>query len=323
MTRTLRIITPLAILLALLPPAGELFAEDLEGSRDHPMLSRMPGSEIGHYEQEEFGQVVLPLGKAVDNTFADTLTVEGKVTRIAYRLPADRGPFETWRQYREALVNEGFEILWTCERVQGCGSRFRYNINSLPGEAPLFSGEVIDHTEMYYLAARLSRPEGNVYAQVLAYPVVALSKWDWARVRVLEERPMEAGLVTVDAAAMQKDLERAGRVAIYGITFDHDSADIRAESGPTLDEMAKLLNGNTGLSVFIVGHTDSTGALGYNMDLSRRRAAAVVDALVERGIAGGRLDAHGVGPLSPVDTNDSEEGRARNRRVEMVKRTVN
>ena len=109
-------------------------------------------------------------------------------------------------------------------------------------------------------------------------------------------------------------------MAIYGITFDHDSAVIRAESEATLDEMAKLLKGSQALSVFIVGHTDNTGTFDYNLNLSRRRAAAVVEALVTRGIPRSRLGSHGVGPLAPVETNETDEGRGRNRRVEMVKR---
>ena len=321
MARATRPISYALILLIVWRPA-DLVAQDVKGSRDHPLVSRIPGAEIHQYEQEEFGQMVLPLGEAVaKNKFADEMTAEGKVTRIGYRLPADRGVFEAYRQYREALVDGGFKILWTCARTKACGSRFSTNFDSLPGEKSIFHGEAVYQSEMHYLVARLQRPEGDVFVQVYTYPTYA-NRGKWARLRVLETRPMEVGLVTVDADAMLKDLERTGRVAIYGITFDHDSAAIRAESNPTLDEMGKLLDGKGALSVFIVGHTDSTGALAYNMDLSRRRAAAVVDALVARGVAQNRLSAHGVGPLSPVGTNGTEEGRDRNRRVEMVKQAA-
>jgi flagellar motor protein MotB len=74
-----------------------------------------------------------------------------------------------------------------------------------------------------------------------------------------------------------------------------------------------------GLRVLIVGHTDSQGGLDYNVDLSRRRAASVIGALSARGILANRLTPQGVGMAAPVSTNDTDDGRARNRRVEMVK----
>lgn len=295
-------------------------AADVEGSQDHPLVSRIPGSEIRQYAQEQFDQVVLPLGKAgAPGQFADQVAAEGKVTRLAYKLPPDRSTLEAYRQYREALTKAGFEVLWTCEREPACGNRFAVNFNALPGEKRIFAAEAISEREEFYLAARLRRPEGDVFVQVFTYPTMA-KFGSYARVRVVETRPMEAGLVTVDADAMKEDLARTGRVAIYGVTFDTDSATIKPESNATLDEMAKLLKGGGAMSVFIVGHTDSTGSFDHNLDLSRRRAAAVVKALAARGIAGSRLAAHGVGPLSPVDTNQTDEGRARNRRVEMVLR---
>ena len=306
---------------SLLFPIPFAWTEDLKGSKDHPMVSRIPGSEIRQYEEQEFGQVTLPTGIATGSgKFAEQITVEGKVTRIAYLLPQGRSPFEVYRQFREALTSAGFEVLWTCEREKECGNWFSNNFNKLPGEKRIFIGEAIEEQEEYYLAARLPGSEGDVFVQVLTYP--AVQKQNYARVRVVESRPMEEGLVKIDAEAMEKDLDRTGRVAIYGVTFDTDSAKIKPESNATLDEMAKLLKNNENLSVFIVGHTDATGTFDHNMDLSRRRAEAVAKALSERGISRGRLKAHGVGPLSPVDTNETDEGRSRNRRVEMVKELI-
>jgi len=94
---------------------------------------------------------------------------------------------------------------------------------------------------------------------------------------------------------------------------------IKPESKPTLDEIAKLLSGQPELSVFIVGHTDNQGAYDYNIDLSRKRAAAVAAALAKScNIAPARMRTAGVGFLAPVGSNATEDGRALNRRVELV-----
>ena len=151
----------------------------------------------------------------------------------------------------------------------------------------------------------------------------------WIRVRpwndgecydlhICEEETMRQE-VTADAKSMAQDISTTGKVAIYGIYFDFNKADVKPESDPTLKEIATLLKQNTKLNVYIVGHTDNVGSLSANMDLSQRRAEAVVQALVSKhGVEAKRLKAHGVGPLCPVATNKTDEGRAKNRRVEVV-----
>lgn len=126
--------------------------------------------------------------------------------------------------------------------------------------------------------------------------------------------------VVADAAAMGNDLKSSGHIALYGIYFDTNRAEVKPESKPALEEISKLLKQDPGLKLLVVGHTDGTGSLEANMRLSQARGEAVVKALVsQHGIAASRLKGHGVGPLSPVATNDTEEGRAKNRRVELVK----
>ena len=123
------------------------------------------------------------------------------------------------------------------------------------------------------------------------------------------------------AEVMGKDISATGHAAVYGIYFDTDRAEIKPESEPALAEMAKLLKSNPGLNVFIVGHTDSTGVFEHNMKLSQDRATAVVNALVAKhGIASARLRPMGVASLAPVASNKSDEGKAKNRRVELVER---
>ena len=123
------------------------------------------------------------------------------------------------------------------------------------------------------------------------------------------------------AAVMANDISASGHFAVYGIYFDTDKAEIKPESEPALAEMAKLLKDNPGLNVFIVGHTDNTGTFDHNMKLSLDRATAVVNALVGgHGIAAARLKPYGVASLAPVASNVTEDGKAKNRRVELVER---
>ena len=138
---------------------------------------------------------------------------------------------------------------------------------------------------------------------------------------VVETKAAETGLVVADAEAMGKDIEEKGRTVIDGLMFEHDKAVLMPESKPALEEAAKLLGAMPDASFYVVGHTDATGTFAYNMKLSADRAAAVREALVEDyGVAPERLQSAGVGPLSPVFTNGTDGGRAKNRRVELVEK---
>jgi outer membrane protein OmpA-like peptidoglycan-associated protein len=166
--------------------------------------------------------------------------------------------------------------------------------------------------------------DANAYLKVAAE-----GKETWAHVRVYNqatsyslyiiEREAMVQEITADAASMARDLATAGKVTIYGIFFDFDKADIKPESEPALREIGKLLRERSDLKLHVVGHTDNIGGLDYNLDLSRRRAEAVVGVLrSQHGIARDRLRPAGLGPLAPAATNATEEGRALNRRVELV-----
>ena len=137
--------------------------------------------------------------------------------------------------------------------------------------------------------------------------------------RLVRPRAMSQ-VIVADAAALGNDLRASGHVAVAGIHFDTGKAELRADSAQAVGEIARLLQGDAALRVFVVGHTDTVGGVESNLQLSRDRAAAVVRALTrDHGIAADRLVSFGSGPFAPVASNDSEDGRARNRRVELVK----
>lgn len=122
------------------------------------------------------------------------------------------------------------------------------------------------------------------------------------------------------AKRIESGLAKSGRVELHGIYFDVGSATIRPESEPVLKEIAGVLSKNAAWKLSVEGHTDNVGGDEVNMDLSRRRAAAVKDALVSRyRVAATRLTTAGFGASRPKETNETLEGRARNRRVELVR----
>ena len=136
---------------------------------------------------------------------------------------------------------------------------------------------------------------------------------------IVERKAMDQDIVA-NAAVFSNDIRNTGHAAVYGILFETGKSALKPESDLAITEVAKLLKGDAGLKVYVVGHTDNAGVLESNMKLSQDRAAAVVQALVAKhGIAAARLKPFGAGPYAPVASNDSEEGKAKNRRGELVK----
>lgn len=137
---------------------------------------------------------------------------------------------------------------------------------------------------------------------------------------IVERAEMKQDVVA-DATAWAEGLKATGHASIYGILFDTGKAELKAESAKAIEEVAKLLKADAGLNLFVVGHTDLVGSPDANLKLSQDRAASVVQELVKKhGIAATRLSPFGAGPYSPVASNDTEDGKAKNRRVELVKR---
>jgi outer membrane protein OmpA-like peptidoglycan-associated protein len=168
----------------------------------------------------------------------------------------------------------------------------------------------------------------NAHASVLSYTVVspdanggcsAINERTVAVVEILEGKAREQKMVTVSSGEMAQAISSGGRVALYGLYFDFNKADVKPESHPTLEQVARLLKESPSLKLLVVGHTDNVGSFSSNTELSHRRAASVVSALSTRfGIGKDRLTPFGVSYASPVASNKTEDGRAKNRRVELV-----
>lgn len=307
--------------LAVFLPATAA-AQDAPGSGEHPLVPlRFPDAVITDYEETAYDAIILPTeGFAEEERYGDRLDLEGRITEIVYRIPAERSTIEVFRAYADGLDALGFQRLYACA-ADTCGGR-GFNL-TLAGDQYMTFGDLPN--DQRYLAARLDRPEGTAYAMLFLVKAYSRGGADqdavFARLTVIETDQVAAALQPVAAEEMRDEIGSEGAIALYGLLFDFDSADLLPASRPTLDEMARLLAETPDLSLFVVGHTDSAGALDYNLDLSRRRAAAVVDALVTTyGVDPARLEPHGLAFLAPVASNATEDGRALNRRVELVAR---
>ena len=311
-------------------PAAAQDCGDVAGAAAPPQLPRYEGACLIGYASQSFASFELSTGKAVKQGGAwageTSEKLEGATTRLLYVAPEGRSPLEVFANYGAALEARGFQILFACAG-KDCGNNEAMGRQIIyPAERRLdssgdisryaFSGVKDDH----YLAAR--SPDGSLWLGLYVaqndfkrFPETYLRAI--VHLDVIEVGAME--LRMLDAAAMQESLGETGRVAIDNVYFDFGKATLQPESGAALAEMAKLLEGNPALRVYVVGHTDNVGSYESNLELSRRRAEAVVAALVTQyGIDQARLVPAGVASLSPLASNRSEAGRAQNRRVELV-----
>jgi outer membrane protein OmpA-like peptidoglycan-associated protein len=305
---------------------------DKDGSKDHKITGRYQGSHITEYSQKEYEEVRFlkpPLDAAGNGsaplTDAFSIPLAGRVTTIVYRGPNGRSILEVLKNYIDRLNGAGFTTVAKC-RGEECGQPnhtiqrlyFRGARAHTRDSEPIMSS---DRDLIVYTLLQKKSSAGDIWVSLYGSefqhggdltPSLAVS--------VLETRPMETGkMVFVDAASMQEAMEKTGRVALYGIYFDFNKSVLKAESAKQITEIARLLKNKPSLKVLVVGHTDGKGDFDYNMELSELRAAAVTDALISsHAIPASRLKPVGVGMAAPVDTNKTEEGRARNRRVEIV-----
>lgn len=251
---------------------------DLKGSKDHPLISRMPNFHITEYKEAEFDAY----------QFFDQdkkrIRIEGHLYSIRYTLDkgaTEPGELKIRRNYQDALKKIGGQVI------------FEDNFNRVN-------------------TILLKKEDKETWIEVRCYSGSTFL------LTIVEKEIMQQEIVA-NAEAMGNDIGATGHVSIYGIYFDTGKSEIKPESDAAVAEIAKLLNNNSALKIYVVGHTDNVGSFDSNMKLSNDRADAVTKILIEKhGIAADRLKSYGVSSLSPVASNKTEDGKAKNRRVELV-----
>lgn len=247
---------------------------------DYKLLGHMPNFIAGKPEKKRFDQhEFLVHGDDGNNP----INVQGAYYSIEYDLKKDAPEttaLETQLNYRKALQDLGAQIMYTDD------------------------------------ASTVARYDSN--GQAIWTQVDGADSNDEIHLTVIEEKAFQASIKPAQASELKSALDKDGHVALY-VNFDFDKATLRPDAKPVIAQVLALLKDNPGLKLSIVGNTDNVGGHDYNVKLSQQRAAAVVVELVKGGIAADRLQSSGVGPDKPIADNDSSSGRARNRRVELVK----
>jgi OmpA-OmpF porin, OOP family len=273
----------LTMLLCLL--ATNLYAvqKDDPKCQDHPMFTRMPGFWIHSCDHKQFDGAdfkIVEKGKVTQ-----TIRVEGELWLVRYYPQSDMkskpSELQIYRNFENAVRQQG--------------------------------GTVVGTTDKKRQVYKLTRDGKEIWVEVWAD---FTGKHGYT---IIQKKDMAQDVVA-DAQAFSNDIRTTGHAAVYGILFDTGKSNIKPESAQAIAEIAKLLKSNAGLKIHVVGHTDNVGSVESNIKLSQNRAEAVVQELVKNnGIASARLRAFGCGQFAPVMTNDTEDGRAKNRRVELVK----
>jgi len=267
------------VVLVVVFVAGFAFAQqDKKGCKDHPLFTRMPGTYIYDCKSSEFD------GRDwhdPDTQGKTKVRVEGKYYFIEYN---NQKEYEGKRSDLQVTRN------------------YQNAMKKIGGSV---------YGDNWWTYLKLLKDGKEIWAYVSCWP-------NAIKIEIIEKEAMKQE-VAADAKFMSEGISSTGHVAIYGIYFDFNKSDVKPESEPALQEISKLLSGNPNLKVFIVGHTDNVGGVDYNMKLSQARADAVVKALTTKyKVNPQSLKAYGVGQLAPVAPNKTEEGRAKNRRVELV-----
>lgn len=316
MIRNFFVLTASMVIAASFPVSGQA---DIDGAYDHPEIPRMAGSNIVYFDRTEYDRVEIPLGPINrDQVIEDTETVEGEVLTMTYALDnPDISTLQMKRNYRRALEERGFDILYAASNreLQTERNYFRF-INHDIFDRSAGPRRLDRDRDLRYLAAR--SPDGEVMASILAFqarsgPAVLVT------VVTDDEMDTQMDHQPLTVSEMEAGLMADGRVAVQDILFEFDSARILPQSSESLATVAELLSDAAGMALLVVGHTDNSGSYDYNLSLSMARAQAVVDYLIgQHSVAGDRLQAAGAGMMAPIASNRTDEGRALNRRVELV-----
>jgi OOP family OmpA-OmpF porin len=282
MSKTINTIVLVCMLLICLGSEAMAQLKDAKGSKDHELFTRMPDYKIYQYQDKEFDVHKFRVKSGGSET---AQSVEGRLYYIKYVF--DKSTGSTSPSKLQILKNY-------------------QNAAAKVGGATVFENPNV-------VTLKISKDQKNIWVEV-----ASVATGTEYTLYIVEEQAMKQDVVA-NAAALKAGLAESGHVELQGVFFDTGKSDLKPESETALKEIAKMLQQSPELKVWVVGHTDYVGTAESNLTLSGARAASVVKYLVTTlGIDAKRMGSFGAGPYAPVAPNNTEEGRAKNRRVELV-----
>ena len=295
------------LILTMVFTLSAMAQEDREGCKDHPLFNRMPNYYLDDCAKVEFGSMKFPVGKPdpKNDNKIKMEAVEGKIMAYYYYLKEGATPasaLQIAQNFRNAAKQKGGIVL--VEYPGGCLGEYEYGSYINDGLIPWANG-----CDSWGTTIKMTKDAKEIWLFV--------QPTDEGYNMVIAEK--EAMKQDIQANEMFDKLNKDGFIALY-INFETGKADIKPESQKIIDQIVEMLQKNPSLKVSIEGHTDNVGTKEFNQKLSDERAKAVMNAIIAKGIDKNRLSSKGWGQTKPIADNNTEEGRAKNRRVEIVKK---
>jgi outer membrane protein OmpA-like peptidoglycan-associated protein len=317
-------------LLLLILSCFTVLGQDIDNAEDHELLTRYPGSKIIYYFQKDYNELKFAIqpGKP-EKEPQKWLEVSGHQTSIVYEIPLGKSTVEVMKNYQDAFEANNAEILFQCKGGECDGTTAWYSAKFFEkvygkdnrqsnGEISHYYDFGTYHVSQRYMVAKITTSDKVYFIEIGMTPTYD-GKPVKVCVEVIEQEALQSGLITLNADVIKDTLEKEGKLILDGILFDTGKTDLKPSSFEVIEMVAQYLNTNPKAQVYIVGHTDDIGNYGDNTLLSEGRAIRVFEALNNNfGDFQERVTPLGVGPACPVATNETEEGRMKNRRVEIV-----
>ncbi|BCS32979.1 membrane protein [Luteitalea sp. TBR-22] len=291
-----------ALLACLCGVTPAMAQDDAEGCKDHPLFTRMPGMYLASCSASQFDMRAFPVGAPDNDGMVKGVQVEGPVQFLSYAMKEGVTPasgLQLMRNFENAAKKAG----GTIEGQWPGWCKAKYDDEHMP--------EMGNGCMSYGLTMKFVKGGKETWAFFMA------SQDEGTYALTVTQR--EAMKQEVSVTEMADQLTRDGFITLY-VTFDTGKATLTTDSAQTLDAAAAALKAAADLKIEVGGHTDNVGTPEANLKLSDERAKAVMAALIERGVPAARLTAKGYGQTTPVADNRTEDGRAKNRRVELVKK---
>jgi len=318
-----------AFIFIFLASSSLLAQNDIAGSQDHPQIPRIEGTNIIGYAYSEFDEA--DVITAVEEREFKKITVSGKRTRLIYSAPGTTSLPLIWNNYSTIFTGMGEVVdVYSCVAKACARNMGRAFVWAQNNRVPVSFGSSnfmyasLGYRDQRYTYYTVKTQSSLYHISLYAAYLTGIQAPEVKDIRaihldIVEEADFVPTLQVVSPEEITQGISEKGRIALYGINFGFDSDVIKSDSGAAIGSIAKALKTDSSLAIYVVGHTDNQGKYDYNVSLSKRRAAAVVKILTNQyKIAATRLIPVGVGPVAPVASNKTEQGQAKNRRVELV-----